>query len=256
MMNDTLTKAAGAVPTKVVCEVHTIDPSVPILPAWARAGIYFVKDAAEYIFAARTEDKDGAQIVSKFLRPVDVVAAFTQQEDDTGWIQPNIVRMGNSTRGFWFIYRRGAEIVPILFDGDRQRYLIPLPSTVLVRAGNAYYIFATRDEKPLSDGTPLFRAPFPNVYDNGGICWGANHPPRNANPDSGEKAWGMFFGSPFNTHLDGGHIKAKENLLDFLKALGGRRKFPVEKLVENNYNLRTMKDMLKTILKTSESDGQ
>ena len=89
----------------------TIDPSTPILPSWANAAVYFVREAGEYIFAARKDDRT----ISKFLRPADVKAAFTHQEDDTGWIGTNVVRIGNSSRGPWFIYRRGAERVPICF---------------------------------------------------------------------------------------------------------------------------------------------
>ena len=104
----------------------TIDPSTPILPSWANAAVYFVREAGEYIFAARKDDRT----ISKFLRPADVKAAFTHQEDDTGWIGTNVVRIGNSSRGPWFIYRRGAERVPICFDGDRNKYLIPIPPTI------------------------------------------------------------------------------------------------------------------------------
>ena len=58
----------------------TIDPSTPILPSWANAAVYFVREAGEYIFAARKDDRT----ISKFLRPADVKAAFTHQEDRYG----------------------------------------------------------------------------------------------------------------------------------------------------------------------------
>ena len=104
----------------------TIDPSTPILPSWANAAVYFVREAGEYIFAVRKDDRT----ISKFLRPADVKAAFTHQETDTGWIGANVVRIGSSSRGSWFIYRRGAERIPICFDGDQKQYLIPIPPTI------------------------------------------------------------------------------------------------------------------------------
>lgn len=234
-------------------KMMTIDPSAEILPPWAEAAVYFVKDASEYIFAAR---KDG-QTVSKFLRPSDVSAAFVHQENDTGWIDQNIVRIGNSTRGAWFIYRRGAEKVSIHFDGDRRNYIVPIPPTILVGVGNRYYIFSTKDDgKPLHDETKIFHAPFPNTYEDGRICWGSNHLPKDESPDAGPKAWDLFFASPFNNHLDTGHHASKKiGLLELLKQLDGRNTFPSKMLVPHGYPLATMKGVLKQIVHLEESEA-
>jgi len=232
-------------------KIQTLDPSAAILPEWASAAIYFVKDAGEYIFAARKEN----QTISKFLRPADVAAAFLHQENDTGWIGPHIIRIGNSARGPWFIYRRGAGKVSIRFDGDEGEYRIPIPPTVLVAVESSYYIFATKDDKPLQDETEIFHAPFPNTYDNGRICWGSNRPPKNESPDAGNKAWNLFFGSPFNEHLDAGHHASKTvKLLDLLKSLNGHKLFPAKMLVPHGYPLRTMKDVLAQIVHAKESE--
>ena len=229
----------------------TIDPSTPILPSWANAAVYFVREAGEYIFAARKDDRT----ISKFLRPADVKAAFTHQETDTGWIGANVVRIGSSSRGSWFIYRRGAERVPICFDGDRNKYLIPIPPTILLGVGNNCYIFAV-DNKPVHDGTRLYRAPFPNVYDNGRICWGSNHPPKSNAPNAGEKAWSLFFASPFTCHLDEGHLAKKTDLLGFLKSLNAKKTFPARMLVQHEHELRTMKEMLSQIVRATESEEE
>lgn len=237
-------------------KIITLDPAAPILPPWAAAAVYFVAGAAEYIFAARKQIHEGSETISKFVRPVDVAAAFVHQQHDTGWIENGVVRIGNSVQGSWFLYYRGAAVISLRFDGDPRKYVIPIPSTVLAGVGHAYYIFAVKEAGVLRDATPIYRAPFPNVYDDGRICWGSNRVPRMASPVAAAAVWRDFFATPFNEHLDSGKITSQETkLIEVLKSLEGRKRFPARLLIPHAYNLRSMQDVLIKIIQTGESDG-
>jgi hypothetical protein len=145
---------------------------------------------------------DGTRIISKFVTARDLGAAFLQTEQDSGWIAPGIVRMGACARGEWFVYSAPAQKVTIGLSGKlngNESLTIPIPRTVMMGIDDQYFLWALKDEY-FNPGSDACLAPFPNVGQDGKICWGQNHPQK-ADAQHARRVFDLFFGSIFNGDL-------------------------------------------------------
>jgi len=201
--------------------------TIPNEPSFtANAELYFLP-AGHFLFRRRTE----TGVESKFVTLADVAAAFTQVEQDSGWIPAGVQRHGFNKNGNWFVYWRPAQIVTITLDeGNRyDKLTIPIPVTVMIGDGRRFHLFASNGE--FSPGAPVFRAPFPNIHEDHSICWG-NNTPADAKPESAAAAWNLFFTAPFNNHLvEGKSKKRKKDVREALRSLNGKRRYPVGDLI-------------------------
>lgn len=113
---------------------------------------------------------------------------------------------------------------------------------MLLGVDSTYYLWAVQS-KIFDPDAPAFNAPFPNVYPDGHICWGANQPGR-ADPLHARKVWELFFGSLFNRDLSGDKSQRLGNACTLLRALHGQKagKFPSADLVHvtNNNTIRQL----------------
>lgn len=169
--------------------VITIDQ--PALPSWAESGLLTVGERSELLYVYREEKKT----LSKFVSPEDVARAYSKVSYDTGMIPEGFMRMGYGPRGYWGLYRQPATIVSISFFED-DPIKVPIPATLLFGVGNDYRIYAESNGK-------IYQAPFDNVYDDGRICWGKNAVPTVKKAADIQKAWKLFFMSPFNDDITG-----------------------------------------------------
>jgi PRTRC genetic system protein B len=97
--------------------------------------------------------------------------------------------------------------------GTAMPYTLPLPPLVWAGHGTDYRIWALdAPERPTRTGVPLMRAPFPNVFANGGICWGTSDPAPMASPTTLDQVLTLFLEqSNFNLHLANGKSVAFQN---------------------------------------------
>jgi hypothetical protein len=97
--------------------------------------------------------------------------------------------------------------------------------------GSRYYVWALPNKK-FDPKLPVLRAPFPNVYDNGRICWGSHKVPK-VTVNNISNVWQMFFGTAFNEHIASKKCKSfPQNVLDLLRQLSqeGAATFPYREL--------------------------
>lgn len=194
-------------------------------------GILYFLEGGHFLF--RYQDKDKWE--SKFVTMDDVAASMTNTENDTGWISPGIIRTGHTQRGDWFIYatepQRQQEIILL-----GEKISVPIPATVLIGVAHAYYLFAVK-ETYVTPKSTLYRAPFPNIYTNGRICWGSNsHPP--AHHSRAAQVWDFFFNTPFNNHLAGEKSESqKDDITVKLHGLAGAKNYPLNDLISENTTL-------------------
>lgn len=118
---------------------------------------------------------------------------------------------------------------------------LPVPALVWAADKSRLYVFALkRKGKPRLD-TPLYNAPFFNLYSNGNVCMGSVDVriSPSATLEDFMAAWeGYFFGSYFS-HLIDGHNPVKGNLITLYQSLaetGGC--FPVEQFTPNDRQLK------------------
>jgi hypothetical protein len=205
-----------------------------------QAALYFLD--GHYLL--RTREKAGWS--SKFVTATDVQAAFTGKEQDSGWLPAGVVRAGASKQGKWFVYSAPVQKVTISFDGEGgtgvpETIKIPLPRTVLFGIGAEYYLWALKGER-FDRNAVAHAAPFPNIHSQGKICWGASTPPR-ADPEKARQVWELFFSTPFNNHLIDHKSKAfPDDVRPQLRALAGKREYPVGDLAMTGTPIGTLID--------------
>lgn len=163
------------------------DPDFPV-----HGTLYFLD--GHYLFRYN----DGNKVSSKFVTAADLAAAFSHTEQDTGWLDAGIVRVGSNPQGTWFCYSAPAQKVEISLTNERP-LTVPIPRTVLLGIDNGWYLWALK-EKYFQLSAQAYKAPFPNVHPDGKICWGQNTAPK-ADPNKAREVWALFFSSPFNGDL-------------------------------------------------------
>ena len=84
--------------------------------------------------------------------------------------------------------------------------------------GSRYYLWALPNKR-FDRKLPVYKAPFPNIYDNGRICWGSHKVPK-VSVNNIERVWQMFFGTAFNEHIAAKKCRSfPDNVLDLLRRL-------------------------------------
>lgn len=181
---------------------------------------------------------------SKLIAHQDARIAFAKMEEDTGWLPGGVLRCGRNSRGVWVVYVAPPQIMHISTD-QNEVLIIPIPMTLFVGWGHRYYLFALRG-KAFDVNDPVYRAPYPNVYDNGRICWGSHKVP-SVTPLNVRQTWQYFFATTFNAHIASGKTRRhSENALDLLRELSAARKksFPVRELVQQAGSVNACLDNL------------
>ncbi len=223
-------------------------------------------------------DFEGAERY-KFVSSASLKAAFGGEPTDSGWLPQGVVRWGQTIEGEFVAYAMPPKQHNILveFDvaqdegeeeegphepggeGDEPELVVrkptaqvlemkvPLPGLLFVGCADRWYLWAYAG-KELTSSSPLFMPPVPNIYENGGICWGSNKPPA---PSAANvpKAWELFLSSPFNDHIAGRRsLKYPNDVRVQLAALSadGVRKYPVSDLVSAGH--RNADQMLDRVL--------
>jgi len=181
---------------------------------------------------------------SKLIAHQDARIAFAKMEDDTGWLPDGVLRVGRNSRGAWVVYVAPPKVINISTD-QNESLKIPIPMSLFVGWEHRYYLFALRGKMFDVDGA-VYRAPYPNVYENGRICWGSHKVPV-VTPDNIRQTWQFFFATTFNEHIASGKTKThSDNALDLLRKLSAARKriFPVKELVQQAHSVNTCIDTL------------
>lgn len=159
----------------------------------------------ETIYVTRFDERGAPQLTYP-VASADVANIFNGFGAETGVLPPDTL-FWQSLRGR---LRIGIYLPPAMrtlaFAIGRRvtKITIPLPGFVFAGLGTQYEIEAVR-ARPLRESDQLYRAPLPNVSEDGRICFGSAHPPR-CGPDTIAGAAQIFFESEFNDHMAEGKI--------------------------------------------------
>lgn len=204
------------------------------------AALYFLD--GQYLF--RHRNSQGA-VTSKYITNESLVAAFSQTEQDSGWLPAGVVRVGHNQHGPWFVYSTPEQKIDITVY-PTESLTIPLPRLVMLAGGKGVYFWAT-GSKFFDYDAEGFSAPFPNLYSDGKVCWGGNLVPEIA-AENARKIWQKFFGSLFNQDLSVRKCKGHdENVLDLLRELSveNKRRFPKREMISE---CRTISQLVNGVL--------
>lgn len=153
--------------------------------------------------------REGRSENVKFVSWASSREAFKAGAVDSGWLPPGVVRAGATSRGDFavMIIPAGRHDLPV----ERQKgtgietLRVKLPALAFFGVGKTYFAWALKDPAA-AGGAALFKAPLPNVFDGGRICWGSNTPPQ-ATGQNVAQAWALFLNAPFNGHAASGKAK-------------------------------------------------
>jgi len=132
-----------------------------------------------------------------------------------------------------------AVALPALEAGKETIYRFKTPPLIWAGWRTEYRLWALKATTKVGLDTALFRAPFPNTYDAGGICWG-NVKRQVAMPTTMGTMLKLFLEeSQFNLHLAQGKSLAQpSNVLQFYVTLAPDQDYPLDDLVSAHLALR------------------
>ncbi len=174
-------------------------------PSFSKTALYWI-DGGHYLF----RHVDNGRSITKFVTAADVAAAFSGQLEDSGWLTPGVVRFGQSVQGPWYVFFAPPAKATITLEGNGDiegvPIPLPLPGLVLLGIGRTHYVWAVKTSE-FNPDNPAYYAPFPNVYDDGHVCWGVNAPPE-VKREVAARTWRLFLDSPFTASLLAGKSAA------------------------------------------------
>jgi PRTRC genetic system protein B len=118
-----------------------------------------------------------------------------------------------------------------------------VPAMLWVANRNKLYVFALKSKTRPTANTPLYHAPFFNVYSDGAVCMGTVDVTikSTASLEEFTKAWENYFFNSYFSHLMPDHNPVKGNCVSlWKKLLKNAEPFPKELLLKSNRNLKNL----------------
>lgn len=189
--------------------------------------------------SVRIIDMDESADISrvKFVSAQDIAKALTRDLSlGTPLLKPQVIRWMNCAHGetyyLWDEPRIRRIALKQHFDKPAKRYLIPTPGLIfLCSIGKSPMVYAAK-RRPTNMKDLVYRAPFANVFDNGGVCAGSHKWPIDPYqiPDS-------FFTSFFSptANLENRSVKFPHNIIQMWEYLHKNKvqKYPLSDLVQH-----------------------
>lgn len=203
---------------------------------------YYEMDGAGCPVNPRPLTVKEAQSLSKALDTRQQAAkAFLRPE---GLLSPNILHIDSAANGsvLWYTSPQKQKLYFSESLG-LESAAVSLPALVWKADKKHLSVFAVKGKSRPKDSTPLYHAPFFNLYQNGNVCMG-NVDVRIREAASLEEfisAWQKyFFGSYFSHHI-AGHHPLKENLISqYRELICTGMDFPADRLVSNSLTLKNL----------------
>lgn len=176
-------------------------------------------------------------------------ALNTQSYNEQRFLQPagllpkQVLYFKTGAQGF-AVWHTPAQKTNLLF---KETLGIPsgtaaVPALLWKATKERLHIYALKTDTPESL-TPLFHAPFFNVYADGSVCMGS------VNVEIGAECslelfmqqWQNYFWSSYFSHLIEKQCPVKGNIVQLWQGLvGSKRKFPRNVLLKNGYSLKNL----------------
>jgi len=176
----------------------------------------------------------------------DVAQALAEVSMGSGLLPANVLfwqRLGGAERIGVYVPPGRWRVTARLEPDVAVEWNVPMPPLLWVGQGRSYRVWALKRRPTPPDGAqPLWRAPLPNVYDDGPVCAGTVQFPV-CGPATIGGALERFFASEFNTHLAGNRsLSHPQSVWELLARLDGRRRFPLSDLVRDRMTLGDLVD--------------
>jgi hypothetical protein len=157
----------------------------------------------------------------------------------SGLLAGDILAAGRARGKPYFVWlvRPRPVTIGIRFDGVHEA-TFRVPPMVWAGCGPDYRLAALHERDldaggwPLRGDIPLYKAPFGNLFEDSGICWGSGDRPRAATAAGMAAGFAVFLtGSYFNANESRGRSKAyPANILRHYDVLGADTPYPCDDL--------------------------
>ncbi len=179
--------------------------------------------------------------------PAQIAQALAEKTQfDTGILSGNTICVKTEGVKRLVAVYRPPQRTALRIEGSEEPFRVSMPGLIMIRrvdGGNSvhYWVFAVKT-RAFNMNTPLYHAPTPNVYGDGGVCWGSVRKVSPAALDTNDLAedWDLFFGSPFTPHSCSGKSKSEPNDIRRKLAMldaGKSTRYPTSDLVPCNRKL-------------------
>jgi len=228
----------------------------------------FLPQKALIIYQSAADDKNDMYVeaydMDKAGKPINAhplsvqeCAALAQAlnqtpELSTGFLKPKgllpetilYINPCQSAFAVWFTPGREASL---LFKNELG---IPsgtaiVPAMIWKATKHDLYVYAVKDGTKPQENTPLYHAPFFNIYKDGKVCMGTVNVEIDTRCSLEDfiSQWEQYFYNSYFSHLIGGFIPAGQNIVQLWQGLIHTQKpFPEKVLVKNG---QTLKDILR-----------
>ncbi|GAP99733.1 hypothetical protein [Leptolyngbya sp. NIES-2104] len=185
------------------------DPPRPLIHA--QAEIIFADDQLFYHHRGQKGEHH-----YKVISPASVKLAFDRQEDDSGWLPANTVRLGKNGDKQWIIQVHPPQRYTLTLitnphfhpiDQERVTLTLPLPGFIVLAIDAQVFMWAIK--QAFEPAIALFQPPLPNVSSSGLLCFGQNEKPL-ASSQTIDHIWQTWWEGLFNSHQTNGKSKRFE----------------------------------------------
>jgi len=157
-------------------------------------------------------------------------------------LPPNVLYVNNDRKGS-VVWHTTSKKVNLFFHRILE---IPdgfahVPAMLWKADKDSLSVWAMKDNKRPTDETPLYHAPFFNVYDRGNVCMGnvRKHIPNGCTLGDFISLWEKyFFNSTFSHTIRGGAVSGGELDAFWKKQMSIGSKFPVQRLKKCGIKVR------------------
>ncbi|MFH6972641.1 PRTRC system protein B [Flavobacterium petrolei] len=178
-------------------------------------------------------------------------ALHTDKEKDKAFLKPkgilptNILHINPSEKGTVLWYTKAQKQQFYFVKGlSIPNGKAHVPSMLWYASKNSLALFAITTDRRPTENTPLYFAPFFNIYEDGKVCMGtvSIDIKNSASVEEFISAWEDYFFNSYFSHLLGEHSPIKGNCVSLWKKLiETSEAFPNDVLKKNN---KTIKNLL------------
>lgn len=203
----------------------------------ARANMYATLHQIEH--RAKGGPVLGAGIPATKEGCAEFASAMAEQSAFAGFLSPELLYVAPRIVAWWRpptkarVWFATEDIKdPKKHMGTRSA-ITPHPGLVFVLADDRWYVYAVKKSDRPGPETPLWRAPYFNVWQSGHICEGNLERPKRVTPATIASFERAFFDSRFTHPNDSGQTRHKGGIYQLWRELldGKHREFPGASLV-------------------------
>ncbi|MEO7977675.1 PRTRC system protein B [Flavobacterium sp.] len=186
-----------------------------------------LKESTQLASALDTSD----ELTRKFLKP-------------SGLLPKNVLHLNPEHDGsaIWYTPAQKVSLFFVESLGIKNDKAF-VPPLLWKASKNTLYIYAIDTEMQINEQTPLYHAPFFNLYADGRVCMGTVSVTIKSDCHLEEfiSLWEQYFFNSYFSHLIGNKSPVKGNIIQlWQKLVGSGKSFPIKSLLKNGLTIKNI----------------